>query len=146
MYQLYIQLRSLLRGHERRLAEYAAVTTALFAISLGVIYAYVDRVGLDARVARGATSATMALLVFTAMLAIWRDRRVALVPSLGRSFFQRVVMSAIPHGLYLTLVGLLGFSYLQTQLGIALIWGLCIAFPVNYLIYHKWSLKKTDKA
>lgn len=146
MQKLYDNLRSLLRGHTRRLAEYLAVTATLFVIGLVVIYTYVDQVGMDEKAARGATSLTMALLAFAGMLVIWRARRIPLVLSSGRWSTQRVLMSIIPQGLYLALVSLLGLSYLSAQLGVALVWGLCVALPLNYKLCNEWSLKETGKA
>ncbi|MBI2007727.1 hypothetical protein HYU82_01680 [Candidatus Saccharibacteria bacterium] len=146
MHQLYNRLRSLIRGHERRLAEYAAGTAALFFVGLFVIYAYVDRVGLDEWKAKGATSATMFVMGFLVMLLIWRHRRIALARSLRRWSIQRAAMSAIPQTLYLVLVGFVGFSYLTAQLGIALFWGVPIAFFVNYKLCDAWSLEEAEKA
>lgn len=146
MSQLYSRLRSLIRGHERRLAEYVAGTTTLFVIGLFVIYTYVDRVGLDEKAAKGATSVTMFVLAFIVMLLVWRSRRIAMARSLRRWSIQRVVMTAIPHAMYLALVGFVGLSYLTAQLGIALVWGVAIAFPINYKLCDQWTMEEAEKA
>ncbi|HLG91162.1 MAG TPA: hypothetical protein VI336_03345 [Candidatus Saccharimonadales bacterium] len=146
MHQLYNRLRSLLRGHERRLAEYSIGTTTLFVLGLVVIYGYVNRAGLDERAARVATAATMAPVAFVIMLVVWRHRQIDLATSVRRWSAQRVVMTVTPHSLYLALVGVLGVSYFHAQLGIALVWGLLIALPVNYRLCDRWSLRETDKA
>lgn len=134
------QLRSLLRSHKRRITEYLAVSALSFVAGLGVIHLYVSQLGLDERLAKATTSATMGPFVFCALLFVWRDRRVALVNSAARWSCQRLVMTSVPHLAYLAMVGAFGFSYLEAQVGIALVWGLGIALPANYVLCHNWSL------
>ncbi len=144
MHQLYNRLRSLIRGHEQEIVEYIALTTLLFFISLIVITAYVDHIGMNEEAGRGATSVTMPPLAFLAMLVVRRRRQMILGQGAKRWSAQRVAMSIVPHTLYLALVGAVGLPYLEVQLGIAVVWGVFIALPLNYLICHRWSLQEAE--
>lgn len=144
MLSLINKLRSLLRGHERQVAEYLVATLALFIVGLAVITAYVDYVGVDERAARGASGPTMGALTFLVMYCIWRKRSIKLTRSARRWSLQRTLMAAVPHVLYLGLVLVGGVSYFYAQVGISLVWGAGIAFPVNYIIQDRWSLEETE--
>jgi len=140
----YNGLRSHLCGHEQEIAEYIVLTTLLFLVSLIVITTYVDHIGMNEGAGRGATSVTMPPLAFLCMLVVRRRRRIVLSQGAKRWSTQRVAMSIVPHVLYLALVGAVGLPYLEVQLGIAVVWGVFIALPLNYLICHRWSLREAE--